>query len=65
MVFLVEQKNPKQLAEKIVTLLKDEGLRRKIGKTGRKFVEENFSWETIAEKYIEIILEARRKAAEC
>jgi len=63
--FLVEQKNPKQLAEKIVTLLKDEGSRRKIGKAGRKFVEENFSWETIAEKYIEIILETRRKAAEC
>ena len=49
--FLVEQKKPKQLAEKIIILLKDEKLRKEMGKVGRRYVEEKFSWEKIAERY--------------
>jgi glycosyltransferase involved in cell wall biosynthesis len=49
--FLVEQKNAKQLANKIVMLIKDEELREKMSKVGRKYVEEKFSWTEIAEKY--------------
>ena len=49
--FLVEQKNAKQLANKIIMLLKDEELRKKMSKVGRKYVEEKFSWTEIAEKY--------------
>jgi len=52
--FLVEQKNSRQLADKIIVLLSDERLRRKLGKIGRKYVEEKFSINKIAEKYIEI-----------
>jgi glycosyltransferase involved in cell wall biosynthesis len=52
--FLVEQKNSRQLADKIVMLLSDERLRRKLGKIGRKYVEEKFSINKITEKYIEI-----------
>ena len=52
--FLVDEKNPKQLAEKIIMLLEDENLRREMGKIGRKYVEENFSWDKIAKEYIKI-----------
>lgn len=51
--FLVEQKNPKQLAEKIVILLENQNLRKEMGEVGRIYVEENFSWEKIAKKYVE------------
>lgn len=50
--FLVEQKNPKQLAEKIIMLLEDEKLREEMGGIGRKYVIKNFSWEKIAERYL-------------
>lgn len=52
--FLVEQKNPKRLADKIITLLRDEKLRGEMGKVGRKYVEEKFSLEKTAYKYIEL-----------
>ena len=51
--FLVEERNTKQLAEKIIMLLEDEDLRRRMGSIGRKYVEENFSLDKIAERYIE------------
>lgn len=42
--------DPKDLAEKIVLLLKDDQLRNKLGENGRKLVLENYSWEIIAKK---------------
>ncbi len=51
--FLVKQKNPKELAEKIIMLFSDESLRRDVGKMGRSHVVENFSWNRIAERYLE------------
>lgn len=45
---LVEPANPKQLAEGINRLLKDRALAQKMGKEGRKRVEERFSWAYIA-----------------
>jgi glycosyltransferase involved in cell wall biosynthesis len=36
---------PGPLAEKIITLLEDEGLRRSMGRAGRKFFEENLTLE--------------------
>jgi glycosyltransferase involved in cell wall biosynthesis len=51
--YLVEPENPKQLAEKITVLLKDENLRKELGIRGRKYVEDNFSCDRIARRYIE------------
>jgi starch synthase len=49
-----EPKNPEKfardLAERVNQLMKDAQLREKFGKAGRKRVEENFSWTSIAQK---------------
>jgi glycosyltransferase involved in cell wall biosynthesis len=55
--FLVEQKNPRQLANAILTLLNDEELRRNQGKIGRKYVIENFSQQKITWMYVKIFRE--------
>jgi starch synthase len=44
------EKFSRDLAEKINQLMKDRQLREKFGKTGRKRVEEKFSWSAIAQK---------------
>lgn len=44
---LVPEKEPKILAEKILEVLKDEKLAKKLGENGYKLVKENFSWERI------------------
>lgn len=49
--FLVEQRSPSQLAERIITLLSDQSLRQEFGKRGRKATKEQFSWDKIAERY--------------
>ena len=51
---LVEQKNPKDIAQKIMRLLGDRELRKKIALKGKKYVEDNFSWEIITEQYFPI-----------
>jgi len=50
--FLVEPKNPKQLAEAILKLANDERLRNRLGKEGRRKVEQKYDWNIIAEKYM-------------
>ena len=51
--FLVEEGDPKDLIEKISTLLDDEELASKMGNTGREFVINNFSWDVIAKRFLE------------
>ncbi|MBP7764786.1 MAG: glycosyltransferase family 4 protein [Syntrophaceae bacterium] len=46
--FLVKPAEPEQLAEKISLLLQDKDLRERIGREGRRFVEENYSWNAKA-----------------
>ncbi len=48
-IVLVNSKDVKAIADTLIRLLKDEALRREIGKRGRQFVLENLSWDRIAE----------------
>jgi glycosyltransferase involved in cell wall biosynthesis len=48
-------------ADKIIDLLNDEKLAKKIGTNGRKLVEEKYDWKKIVEKQIRIYKELVRK----
>ena len=50
--FLVEEGNSKDLIEKIQILLNDQNMSKEMGKEGRQFVIENFSWEVIAKRFL-------------
>lgn len=52
--FLVPPKRPDILAGKIEILIRDKNLRKRMGKFGRKRVENNFIWEMAAEKYLKL-----------
>lgn len=49
--FTFEPKNVSQLSEKIILLLGDEKLRKRMGKEGRKKVEKKFNWDETARGY--------------
>jgi len=53
--FLVKEGDHDDLLKKISILLDDGELREKMGKEGKRFVTENFSWDIIAKKFIENI----------
>jgi len=50
--FLVEKGNSEELIEKLSLLINDKEKRKEMGANGRKFVEENFSWEKIAKEFL-------------
>jgi glycosyltransferase involved in cell wall biosynthesis len=52
--FYVRQKNSLDLAEKIIRLSDAKELRNKMGDNGRNLVEEQFNWETLANKIIDV-----------
>lgn len=60
---LVPPEDPDLLAEAIITLLKDEELRKRMGKAGRKKIEENFSIPIVTrqteEFYLKVLGEAK------
>ena len=53
--YLVEEGNAEDIIMKLSMILNDNELKVKMGKTGREFVIENFSWEIIAKKFIQNI----------
>ncbi len=57
---LVEARNPGQLAEAYLRLLRDESLRAKLGEGARKRVEAEFAWPEIARRSIEVYTTAIR-----
>lgn len=59
--FLVEQKNPKKLAEKIDYLLSNKKVRDKMGINGRKRIEANFKWSREGKKIIDIYQNIRKR----
>jgi glycosyltransferase involved in cell wall biosynthesis len=50
--FLVEKGNSKEWIEKLSLLINDKEKRESMGGNGRKFIEENFSWEQIAKEFL-------------
>lgn len=57
---LFESKSVDDLAEKVVTLLKDEKLRREMGEAGLEKVKE-FAWDKIAEQTVEVYKECIKR----
>ena len=51
--FLIPSKNPDAMAEIIIKLLNDPALRERIGKSARKTIEENYSWDKITDKILQ------------
>jgi len=49
---LVEPQAPEQLADAIITLLKDEALRARMGRAGRQVVEREYDWEDILDRWV-------------
>jgi glycosyltransferase involved in cell wall biosynthesis len=52
--FLVEPKNSQQLASLLLELLRDEGVRRKIGKAGKEVILRNYQWGNNATKHVQL-----------
>lgn len=50
--FLVESGNAEKYALKIQAILENDDVRKVFGERARDFVKENFTWETIAKKYL-------------
>jgi len=48
---LFPEKDVDSLAMSILKIIEDDELRKNLAKNGRRFVEENFSWESITDKY--------------
>ncbi len=51
----LSNRDPAELKKKIDLLLGNDILRRKMGKTGRRFIEKKFTWEISINNFIEII----------
>ncbi|UCH90124.1 MAG: glycosyltransferase family 4 protein, partial [Thermoplasmata archaeon] len=52
--YLVEPANSSDLAEKLEILLKDPKLCKKIGRAGRKKVEESFNWDKVVKNILDV-----------
>ena len=53
--FLVEKGNADEWIEKLSILIDDKQKREDMGNNGKKFVEENFSWDKIAKEFLKDI----------
>ena len=48
---LISPKNPKELAEKILYLLDNAELRKKLGENARKTIEKRYTWDKVSKNY--------------
>ena len=60
---LVEPGNSAELATAITRVIKDKELRNKMGESGRKYVVENQSWESVARRVAEVLGSAMRNGS--
>jgi len=51
---LVNPKDPEEIRETLLMLIENDNLRRNLAKKARKRVEEKFSWEKTAKRYLEV-----------
>lgn len=52
---LVEEQNPKAIAEAVIKLLKNDELRHKLGKQGREIVENKANWRVICKEIYSLL----------
>ncbi len=52
--FFYQPGNPKSLAQKIVLLIENKDIRKKVGQRGMALVKEKFEWQKLASQYEEI-----------
>jgi glycosyltransferase involved in cell wall biosynthesis len=60
---LVPPRRPDSLAEALSRLIQDDELRARLGRRARARVEQEFSWRTIAKRYVEIYRDVPEPAA--
>ena len=53
--YLVKKNDPSDLHEKLQKLVNDEENQIIFGKNGRKFIDENFNWNTITKKFLDTV----------
>ena len=53
--FLVEKGDHKSWIERLQTLINDTKMTNEMGKEGRKYITENFSWNRIASQFVKIL----------
>ena len=58
--FLVPPKDPQAFASRVVALLQDPALRRRMGEAGRRRIEEHFRMDKTASEYLAIYERVRR-----
>jgi phosphatidylinositol alpha-1,6-mannosyltransferase len=61
--FLVDPEDPKDIAEKIITIFKDKTLAKKLGEQGRKRILREFTWDKAAEIIEQKMTEIKRDKA--
>jgi glycosyltransferase involved in cell wall biosynthesis len=58
---LLVEPQKSQLAEAILSLLSNKGLRERMGRSGREFVSNNFSWDICAQKMLQVYYEVMER----
>lgn len=53
------EKDAEDFSEKVVQLFGDESLQKRLGKNGKRFIEEEFCWEKTSEKLIQLYEELK------
>ena len=51
---LVDHDDPKQIAEAVIKLLKDDDLRKEMGQNARSYIEKNHNWKSFEERLLDI-----------
>jgi len=54
---LVESGNYEELADRVVTILRDEEKARELGRRGRERLLSLFSWDSLADKFLQFLEE--------